>query len=322
MSGYLKGFTKKENNLYNFKCPICGDSKKKQGKMRGYIHKHKDVWFFTCHNCNASMSFKSFLKKMNSPLFKEYMLETVGGFKKQPTPTKVKFKKPVFNTTDKPVQYDMGCATIEELPEMHPAKVYLQDRMIPFDNLFYTHEFFTWVNTKIPDKFKYIKEDQGRIIIPLMDETGHVFGIQGRALEPDVDNKYITIKFDEDVDKIYGLDKVDNTKPVYALEGVFDSMFIENSVATTDSNYVKVKKYINDAIIIPDTDVRNIQIIRAITKCINAGMKVCLLPQKDGKDINQMVQDGMTIDEIMDNVRKYTFSGLKLKIEFNRWKKV
>lgn len=327
MSGYLKGFTRKENNLYNFRCPICGDSKKKQMKQRGYIHKHKGNWFFTCHNCNDSMSFKTFMHKINPSLFKEYMLETVGGFKKQKKePPKKKFKLPVFDKSEDIVEtvvkpFDMLADSVESLPDKHPVKTYLKDRHIPFDGLYYTHEFFTWVNKHVPEKFKYISADQGRIIIPLKDKDGVMFGVQGRALDPNVPNKYITIKFDDEADKIYGLDKVDSSKTVYVLEGVFDSLFIENSVATTDSNYVKITRYLKDVVIIPDTDVRNIHIIRSVDKCIKAGLPVCLLPQKSGKDINDMIKDGISIEDIMKDIKKYTFKGITARLEFNRWNK-
>ena len=39
-----------------------------------------------------------------------------------------------------------------------------------------------------------------------------------------------TIRIDEDSPKIYGLDTVDESKPIIAVEGPLDSLFINNAV--------------------------------------------------------------------------------------------
>ena len=48
----------------------------------------------------------------------------------------------------------------------------------------------------------------------------------------------------EDVPKIYGLDKIDKTKPIYITEGPFDSTFVENSVAMCSDTDVDVRALI------------------------------------------------------------------------------
>ena len=45
---------------YNFRCPICGDSKKNKSKTRGYLYAVKANTNFKCHNCGASMSLTTF----------------------------------------------------------------------------------------------------------------------------------------------------------------------------------------------------------------------------------------------------------------------
>ena len=40
----------------------------------------------------------------------------------------------------------------------------------------------------------------------------------------------------EDAPKIYGLDKINERKPIYITEGPFDSTFVENSVAMCGSD--------------------------------------------------------------------------------------
>jgi transcription elongation factor Elf1 len=100
ISSRLEKFKKVKADLYNFRCPICGDSQKNKNKTRGYIYQVKNNTNFKCHNCGASMSFNNFLKKMDTVMHKQYTLEK---FKEGHTgrnfvvkEPKFEFKKPVF----------------------------------------------------------------------------------------------------------------------------------------------------------------------------------------------------------------------------------
>ena len=75
LSTRLEKFKKVKPTLYNFRCPICGDSKKNKNKTRGYIYPVKANTNFKCHNCGASMSFNNFLKKVDPSLHKQYTME-------------------------------------------------------------------------------------------------------------------------------------------------------------------------------------------------------------------------------------------------------
>ena len=75
VSAKLPKFTQKKTDLYNFRCPICGDSSKNKTKARGYVYAKKGNYFFMCHNCGASMNFYNFLDKVDSEILKEYSLE-------------------------------------------------------------------------------------------------------------------------------------------------------------------------------------------------------------------------------------------------------
>ena len=75
VSSRLDKFKRKGPNLYNFRCPICGDSSKNKTKARGFVYAKKGNYFFMCHNCGASMSFYNFLDKVDPDLLKEYSLE-------------------------------------------------------------------------------------------------------------------------------------------------------------------------------------------------------------------------------------------------------
>ena len=75
VSSRLLKFKRVKPNLYNFRCPICGDSKKQRSKARGYIYGIKENVNFRCHNCGASMSLNNFLKQLDTVLHKQYIME-------------------------------------------------------------------------------------------------------------------------------------------------------------------------------------------------------------------------------------------------------
>ena len=55
--------------------------------------------------------------------------------------------------------------------------------------------------------------------------------MQGRSLSPKSNLRYITILFDDEAPKLYGLDKIREGAPVYVTEGPFDSLFIPQAIA-------------------------------------------------------------------------------------------
>ena len=75
LSAKLQKFKRVKSNLYNFRCPICGDSQKNKSKTRGYLYSVKADVNYKCHNCGASMTFSSFLKQQDPILHKQYVFE-------------------------------------------------------------------------------------------------------------------------------------------------------------------------------------------------------------------------------------------------------
>ena len=92
----------------------------------------------------------------------------------------------------------------------HPARDYLESRKIPehcLEDLYYVDKFKRWVNTQ-RHTFDNLQNDRPRIIIPLKNKDGKWFGVQGRSLSPKSNLRYITILFDDEAPKLYGLDKI------------------------------------------------------------------------------------------------------------------
>ena len=312
VSSRLQKFKRVKDNLYNFRCPICGDSQRNKNKTRGYIYQVKNNTNFKCHNCGASMSLNNFLKTMDTTLHKQYTLEkfkeghTGRNFvAEEPTFT---FKKPVF----KP-KLDLPKAS--EDPD---ARRYLEKRKLNPEKFYFTDSFKRWTNTK-KQTFDTIGRDEPRIIIPMYNQAKDLIGFQGRSLIPN-SVKYITVMLEDEAPKIYGLDTINEDLPIYVVEGPFDSTFVNNSVALCGSDgdlgYFKG----SDTILVYDNEPRNREIVNRIGKCIDRGEKVVIWPSGlEEKDINDMVLSG---HDVMSMIKLNTYSGLEAKVKFNSWKKV
>ncbi len=312
VSSRLQKFKRVKADLYNFRCPICGDSQKHKNKARGYFYQVKTNTNYKCHNCGASLSFNNFLKQIDATLHKQYTLEK---FKDGHTgknfvveEPKFEFKKPVFKK-----KLDLPRAS-----EVPVAKKYLEKRKIDPAKFYFVHKFKEWVNTK-KQTFDNIIKDESRIIIPMYDVERNLIGFQGRSLGPN-SVKYITVMLIDDFPKIYGLDEIDHSKPIYITEGPFDSTFVENSVAMCGSD-IDIRTFgWSDYIWIYDNEPRNREIVQRISKTISRGEKIVIWPEGIlEKDINDMVLSGHNVQSIVES---NVYSGLEANLKFNTWKRV
>ena len=313
VSSRLSKFKRVKANLYNFRCPICGDSQKHKNKARGYFYQVKVNTNFKCHNCGASLSFNNFLKQIDPTLHKQYTLEKfkegfAGGNNFVVEEPKFNFKKPVFKKT----------LDLPKASEVRVAREYLENRKLDATKFYFAAKFKKWTNTQ-KQTFDTIGRDESRIIIPMYDEDKTLIGFQGRSLGPN-SVKYITVMIKDDAPKIYGLDKVDCQKPIFVIEGPFDATLVENSVAMCGSDIDLRSFGWSDCIYVYDNEPRNREIVNRIAKTINRGDKVVIWPTIiNQKDINDMVLSGQNIMNVLES---NTYSGLKAKIKFNNWKKV
>jgi len=312
VSSRLQKFKRVKSDLYNFRCPICGDSTRNKNKARGYIYAVKNNTNFKCHNCGASLSFNNFLKEMDPTLHKQYTLEkfkeghTGRGFVVEAP--KLEFKKPVFKKS----------LNLPKASEVPAAKEYLEKRKLDPQKFYFAHKFKEWTNTQ-KVTFDTIGRDESRIIIPMYDRDNNLIGFQGRSLVPN-SVKYITVMLDEEAPKIYGLNTVDEKLPVYVVEGPFDSTFVNNSVALCGSDGDVRCLEGSSVVFVYDNEPRNREIVNRISKCISRGERVVIWPSGIvEKDINDMVLSGLNV---MDVLKSNTYSGLEAKIKFNNWKKI
>jgi hypothetical protein len=311
LSVRFQKFKKVKSNLYNLRCPICGDSKKNKNKARGYLYQVKNNTNFKCHNCGVNISFNNFLKELDSNLYKQYTFEK---FKEGHTGRNFIADEPVFNFEApkfKP-KLDLPKASLNDT-----AKKYLESRKLNPDKFYYTDKFKSWTNS-LKEVFDDTIKDEPRIIIPLFYQNT-LIGFQGRALGPSK-VKYITVMLNDDAPKIYGLDEIEKNKTVYITEGPFDSTFIHNSIALCGADGDVSKWGISNSVWIYDNEPRNSEILSRISRTIDRGEKVVIWPTTiTEKDINDMVLSGLNI---LDVIESNTYSGLEAKLKFTTWKKI
>jgi hypothetical protein len=320
LSPKLDLFKQKNTNLYTFRCPYCGDSQKIRSKTRGFVYSRNDNYFFTCFNCEKGTTLRSLIQLLDPYLEQEYILEN---FKEKHSFTERKIEKPSIPKF-KTVKKVIDLPTIDSLNDDHFAKKYILDRKIPesaLKNLYFAEDFRKFVES-VSDK--ELNQTGPRIVIPFFSRNKKLIAFQGRALD-NYSMRYITVKIDDESEKIFGMDRIDISKPIYVVEGPIDSLFLPNAVATADSNLAAAAKVFDkdNLILIPDNEPRNFNIVKNIEKFIKSGLKVCLLPESfKEKDINDAIKNGLTESELLGIIDNNTYCGLSAEIEFLNWKKV
>jgi transcription elongation factor Elf1 len=312
VSPRLQNFKRIKNNLFNFRCPICGDSKKNKSKTRGYFYTIKADVNFRCHNCGASMTFSSFLKEIDNVLHKQYVFER---FKQGSTGRGTVVEEPKFNF--EPPKFRSKIKLPLAFTNSRACD-YLKKRKLNPADFYYAEKFKEFCNSYKPT-FDDVKKDHSRIVIPLFYKNSMI-GFQGRSLDSWIQPKYLTVMFNDDAPKIFGLDNIRSDAPVFVTEGPFDSTFIRNSIAMCGSDGDVRKWGVSDPVWIYDNEPRNKEIVRRVSDTIDRGDKIVIWPSNIlQKDINDMVLSGHDVQSV---VELNTYSGLEAKLNFTNWKRI
>lgn len=314
ISSQLNHFKQKSSRLWNFRCPICKDSKKNQHKARGYIYFKTNHFLFSCHNCGVTLNLFSFIKQVDEILYRQYVFESFTN--KKITELKPKEKKDNAYFSNLEINLD----SLQVLPSEHWCLQYVKHRQIPerfWDELYYTNNFQEFYQLLMPNEdASRIPEDE-RLVFPLYDEDHNLQGITGRALK-DHKVRYVAKKiFDQNI-KLYGLHRLDKTKKVYVFEGPIDSLFVENSVATCDSDLLRTAKYIpkENLVLVFDNEYHNKELMKTIHKAKENNFDICIWPKGTSyKDVNEMIMHGKTEQEIKQIIDANTFNGIRIDIE-------
>ena len=311
VSSRLQRFKRVKADLYNFRCPICGDSQKNKSKTRGYLYAIKANVNYKCHNCGASMSLNNFIKQIDPVIAKQYAFEK---FKDGHTGRNFVTEEPTFNFEAPKFKKKLDLPKASTVPI---AKLYLEKRKLNPTKFYYADKFKAWTNS-LKETFEDVNYDEPRIIIPLFYKDNLV-GFQGRSLGPNK-VKYITVMINDNAPKIYGLDEIKKESPVYITEGPFDSSFIKNSIAMCGADADVYKWGVSDPVWIYDNEPRNNEIVKRISNTISKGDKVVIWPSNiNEKDINDMVLSGHNVQELVES---NIYNGLEANLKFNTWKRI
>lgn len=295
----LKGLKRHHSGKWNFRCPLCGDSKRNINKKRGWFE--PDMRVFSCFNCDQrGISFEKFMEIVQPTLLHQYKQEIGAAWledreKNGPQlPPEVHIPEEQIEFEEKVKKFEIelpkGTVPVWELPEDHPVRVYLTDRLITME-MCKDHG----VSFCMAERGDY----QQRMILPFVWKTEkRIYGFQARRLDGDGYPKYLTKVLDGHP-KIWNMFNVnhDGTEVVYVTEGVIDAMFLSNSIALCGSDfsaeYQKALKSWNFCFVFDNDETGRKKSI----KFAELGYKVFVWPPDcPAKDVNMAIQMGLNID--------------------------
>ncbi len=320
---YVPGVKRHPGNKLNFRCPICGDGKKKTSH-RGWFY--LDTGSYLCWNAGClaehGMSGYKFLSLVSGKSITEIRTELIkraGSFSSALNKKEIKdISESLFednSSNNKNVEkyilekLDSGEWT-DNLPKF--VEKYIEERKL--NRASYLPNWF---------KFYYNKKSK-RLVIPWSNEYYQERKILSSQKDED---KYL---FPSNVEKpIFGEDCIDkNFKYIFLVEGVFDSIWVKNGLAVgslTLSNHQKdiLKKYEDNYTIVylMDNQFADKSSMEMTQKLASKSpfINVFIWPKALHmfKDINESIQfNDKFIDVWKDEefLTKYICSGLKIKL--------
>lgn len=341
LSPQLDHFVQKHPHVFNFRCPLCGDSERNTHKARGYCFAKSTTLIYKCHNCGVAVPFVALLKRVSPRLYDEYMLEKLKEDGKRPLRSDEDAFTALTNVTKgstvlvgtKPSKYlsplsDPSVAT--STSSLYPVLSYVQKRKIPaaqFSRLWATIHAHTYLLTLVgEDKAAKVSDGEPYLVLPLTMTASQMgwYGAQFRLLTR---KEYITYKWSEtETLKVFGLDKWIPAETTYIVEGPLDSLFIPNAIAACSSDlmgicHIMEARKVMDArdprVFVWDNEPRNKEVTRLMRQAISLGERIVIWPREYPKDVNDMVLAGI---DVYATVQKHTYQGLRAELEYQRWK--
>lgn len=310
--------SRKTKDGWNFRCPVCGDSKKSEYKRRGWILADVDKIVYYCHNCHLSTTFRHFIKMTHPDVFDQYILkEKEVMLEKLKEGNFIRGKAKSFNIIDEKRERKLKLFKPNPkyfLPLPQHAIDYCKRRLIPDDiieRLFWTAKY---------DNKGEVWTYGDALCFPLW-KGDEMYGFQIRKLDRKV---YLTY-CDQEEFKVYNIFNVDLSQPVFIFEAIIDSLAMDNSIAVLGSSIQdNVLERIEKPVFVFDNDFTGME---QAYKYVKAGHEVFVWPETvNRKDFNSlMVDDGWTTDQIRMMVLKNISSGFEaevaIKLRMQRMKK-
>lgn len=308
-------------------CPACDDTR---GRLYFLWDKNKSATNVYCHNCGYARNLKNFVKEFYPDSYQEKDFVKIGNRSKLPSATNlydevIKRKNKTKINLVKQREHPKDCILLDHLRDDHKAVKYVKSRMIPkkhYSGLYYCQSFKTLANKYKYDTSKWIDED--RLVIPYWNQDKKLVHIQGRSFLEKTKQRYITLDCGRNGLKIWGLDRLDRSKPIYITEGPIDAMFLPNSLALGGSK-ISSDALLSildcddprDVIFVFDNEPENEDIRKEMEKKIVAGFSIVLWDRTKvkEKDVNAAVLEGFDVKELSNMI----CHGSSARIMMRRW---
>lgn len=338
LSPSLEHFTQKHPRVFNFRCPLCGDSEQNQRKARGYCFPKSATLIYKCHNCGIALPFAALLKRVSRRLFDEYMMEKL---KDAPRPADEKTAESVFRDAFRGPEATPTPHTQSDLqplsdPSLHapdaplfPVYAYVRKRLVPtarLGELWATVRAHTYLLPLVgEDKAAKVRDGEPYLVLPFtLPNNGGWYGVQLRCLAR---KEYITYKWsDTQPLKVFGLGQWNPATTTYMVEGPLDSLFVPNALAACSSDLMGVVHILESQqlmdprhprVFVWDNEPRNKEVTRLMRQAIAMREQIVIWPREYPKDINDMVLSGI---DVLSAIQKHTYQGLRAELEYQRWK--
>jgi hypothetical protein len=323
------------SGVYVTRCPVCGDSEKNTHKKRFYMIKRDSKWGVYCHNCAYASSLIRFVKEYYPSNYDYITNQCLNSFFKPK-----KFKKNIETTNTEDVLESLFKSLKDDRPQeikKTPAELYIAKNSVKLledcgdscmqreVNAVRETLFNRMLKKELIDSMYYSFNGtyKYRALIPFYDEQGKIFYFQAMAtLDWQKKYKYLNFKDESITHKpIYNEFAVDRSKKVYLVEGLFDSTFVDNSVATIGVNFGntvfnELKHKYQNRVWIMDNDSAG---IKKTKELLNKGESCVIFPKKykSVKDLNDLalLLNNANLTEI---VEKCTYNNICGLIEINR----
>ena len=268
---------------WNFRCPLCHDSKKSATKRRGWWYERTASYF--CFNCSTGMSGIKFLEAISGSGYDEIKHEYLRLFAKSKQDFNLSAAYEVPN--EEPNLFSLRPLVKPEWKHelSLAAREYLDNRLVSKAPFFNNH-IFSW----------YSKKNAEYILIP-WTLNGIDAYYQLNDFQKHGSMKYIFPRSEKKI--VAGLDNVDVSWPyVIVFEGYYDSLFVKNGIcsgtkAITDYQLKIIKeRYPRHEICISfDNDESGIDsMIKMIKKDCNFKFFRWFNEETKAKDINDYIK--------------------------------
>ena len=338
-----------KGDLGNCRCMICGDSKEKIQKKRGFFKWAKDKltqeynYFYYCHNCGYSNPLMFLLKEHYSDIYKSVLFQLYKDKTNDYEPKVQTLDLKIDNDDLKDFLIYMSdeklFQSIDSYDESHISRIYLNERKVPMNTEFYYSDNF-FLNVYKPIKMfleekvseTFFPESDKRIFWFIKNRLNEIVGIQGRSLN-DSNIRYLTVKIKDDP-LMGGIERVDLKKRIYVTEGFLDSLFLPNSISMNSANFKRPLEILeelkaSEVVFVFDNEPHNKEIRRNIKRAVNMSIEkkgsikigVTLLPEtlrKFGKDINEYALN-MPIAKLINIIDDHTYYGYIAKTKLINW---